>query len=674
MRLPDGLRLSTQGYLVEGTCMARIPAQGGLLDPPIFFPPSAEAVANAVLDEDRLAALRATDLLDSPDEEAFDRFTRLAVALLHTPVSLLTLVDAERAFFKSSWGLPEEVREAPLSTSLCKHVVAASAPMVINDARLDRRFEDNPLVLDETIVAYAGVPLTLANGQTLGSFCAVDVVPRTWEDADLGVLTDLSAAVIAEIEFRAATREATRSAAEARLAESLVVAENHVLSLILADVPMETVVCELEELVRVRPLGMEARIVLQDGSPDPSPPTPSFATTRPGVVEWSTPIRRLGGGLAGSVLAMVQGTVEPGAVSLAQDIARLAELALDRHEAAAALIRDARRDCVTGLPNRRQLFEDLEQAVSADSAPLLILYDLDGFKQYNDSFGHPAGDALLSRLGDRLGRVVKDTGTAYRMGGDEFCVLLPAGEQGSADAVIAAGAAALAERGEAFSIGCSYGSALVGSGVPAAEEAMRVADQRLYAGKQSSRASASRQSTDVLLSVLAERHPGFGQHSSGVAALALRTAQRLGLDTAETRVVGLAAELHDIGKMAIPDAILDKRAQLDTADSAFMQRHTIIGERIVAAAPALLSIAPLVRSSHERMDGRGYPDGLSGSDIPLASRIVAVCDAFDAMVSGRHYRQPVAVADAMAELLRCAGTQFDPSVVEAFAAALSEDG
>jgi HD-GYP domain-containing protein (c-di-GMP phosphodiesterase class II) len=146
------------------------------------------------------------------------------------------------------------------------------------------------------------------------------------------------------------------------------------------------------------------------------------------------------------------------------------------------------------------------------------------------------------------------------------------------------------------------------------------------------------------------------------------------LDTAETRVVGLAAELHDIGKMAIPDAILDKRAQLDTADSAFMQRHTIIGERIVAAAPALLSIAPLVRSSHERMDGRGYPDGLSGSDIPLASRIVAVCDAFDAMVSGRHYRQPVAVADAMAELLRCAGTQFDPSVVEAFAAALSEDG
>ena len=268
--------------------MAAIVAQGGLLDPPVSFPASAEAVGDAVLDEDRLAALRATDLLDSLDEEAFDRFTRLAAALLHVPVSLVTLIDAERAFFKSSWGLPEGVREAPLSTSLCKHVVAAQAPMVINDARLDARFDDNPLVLDETIVAYAGIPLTLSNGHTLGSFCAVDVVPRTWADTEVDVLKDLSAAVIAEIEFRAATREATRSATEARLAESLVVAENRVLSLILADAPIETVMRELEDLVRVRPLGIEARIVLGDvarsGGPTHARRTPTLAPTVPGVV------------------------------------------------------------------------------------------------------------------------------------------------------------------------------------------------------------------------------------------------------------------------------------------------------------------------------------------------------------------------------------------------------
>ena len=668
--------------------MPTVPAPDALLD---LAPPdpvasarvlSAEEVTHAVLDEERLAALRATDLLDSPDEEAFDRFTRLAAALLHAPVSLVTLIDADRAFFKSSWGLPEgdQGREAPLSTSVCKHVVAGSAPLLIGDARLDERFDDNPLVQDEIIIAYAGIPLTLSSGHTLGSFCAVDVVPRVWEESDVTVLEDLAAAVVAEIEFRSAAREAARSATEARLAESLIVAENRVLSLILADAPMETVVRELEDLVRVRPLGLRARIVFTDPPDGASPlgsaaalPTaaPSAGHAGPDTIQWSTPIRRLGASVAGAVVSSTEGTADDSAVTLARDIARLAELALDRREAAATLILEARRDPVTGLANRRQLFEDLEQASRSDTPALLILYDLDGFKQYNDSFGHPAGDALLSRLGARLGLAVEGIATAYRMGGDEFCILVPGGEQ-SGDAIVAAGVAALAERGEAFSITCSYGSALVEPGKLAGEEAMRVADQRLYARKQSSRASASRQSTDVLLSVLAERHPGFGEHSSGVAALAMLTAGQLGLDSVETRIVGLAAELHDVGKMAIPDAILDKRAQLDDAEAAFMQRHTVIGERIVAAAPALMSIAPLVRSSHERVDGRGYPDGLSGAEIPLASRIVAVCDAFDAMVSGRHYRDPVAHADATAELRRCAGTQFDPSVVEAFSAVVAD--
>jgi diguanylate cyclase (GGDEF)-like protein len=666
--------------------MPTVPAPDALLD---LAPPgpvaaarvlSAEEVTQAVLDEARLAALRATELLDSLDEEAFDRFTRLAAALLHAPVSLVTLIDADRAFFKSSWGLPEEVREAPLSTSVCKYVVAGAEPLLIGDARLDERFDDNPLVQDETIVAYAGIPLTLSSGHTLGSFCAVDVVPRVWEDSEITVLEDLAAAVVAEIEFRCAAREAARSATEARLAESLIVAENRVLSLILADAPIETVVRELEDLVRVRPLGLRARIVFSDPPDEGSSPgsaagwpaaAPSAGHAGPDATQWSTPIRRLGGSVAGAVVSSTEGTPEDSAVTLAQDIARLAELALDRREAAATLVLEARRDPVTGLANRRQLFEDLELASRSDTPALLILYDLDGFKQYNDSFGHPAGDALLSRLGARLGSAVEGIATAYRMGGDEFCILVPGGER-SGDAIVAAGVAALAERGEAFSIACSYGSALVEPGKVAGEEAMRVADQRLYARKQSSRASASRQSTDVLLSVLAERHPGFGEHSSGVAALALLTARQLGLDSVESRIVGLAAELHDVGKMAIPDTILDKRAQLDDAESAFMQRHTVIGERIVAAAPALMSIAPLVRSSHERVDGRGYPDGLSGAEIPLASRIVAVCDAFDAMVSGRHYRDPVAHADATAELRRCAGTQFDPAVIEAFSAVVAD--
>jgi len=146
-------------------------------------------------------------------------------------------------------------------------------------------------------------------------------------------------------------------------------------------------------------------------------------------------------------------------------------------------------------------------------------------------------------------------------------------------------------------------------------------------------------------------------------------ARRLDLDAEQIDHVRHAAALHDVGKMAIPDAILDKPAALDKHEWAFIRRHTIIGERIVAAAPALRAVAALVRSSHERWDGAGYPDGLAGEAIPLGARIVSVCDAFDAMVADRPYRAGMDPTDALAELAACAGTQFDPAVVAAFTAA-----
>jgi HD-GYP domain-containing protein (c-di-GMP phosphodiesterase class II) len=133
-----------------------------------------------------------------------------------------------------------------------------------------------------------------------------------------------------------------------------------------------------------------------------------------------------------------------------------------------------------------------------------------------------------------------------------------------------------------------------------------------------------------------------------------------------------AAELHDIGKVAVPDAILDKPAALDEQEWGFMRRHTILGERILTGAPALREVARLVRASHERFDGRGYPDGLAGEEIPLGARIVAVCDAFDAMTSDRPYRSATSADDARRELERCAGSQFDPAVVAAFCAELDE--
>jgi diguanylate cyclase (GGDEF)-like protein len=334
---------------------------------------------------------------------------------------------------------------------------------------------------------------------------------------------------------------------------------------------------------------------------------------------------------------------------------------------------EALTDALTGLRNRRALMLDLEQA---DPDPgeqcVLVLLDLDGFKAYNDSFGHPAGDLLLTRLADRLSDTMQGVGTAYRMGGDEFCVVASVA-QGGAPAIAALAASALSQTGTAFTVGSSYGVAQMPADTTDPSEALRLADQRMYQDKGSGRVSPSRQSADVLLKLQMERDDDLGRHTQDVSELAAATGRRLGLGEQEIDRLSLAAELHDVGKAAIPDAILEKPGKLDDSEWEFMRRHTLIGESVLRAAPSLADIADLVRSSHESMDGSGYPDGLRGEEIPIGSRIIAVCDAFDAMLSDRPYRNSLSQEQAVAELRRCAGNQFDPSVVEAFAAAVRED-
>ena len=337
-------------------------------------------------------------------------------------------------------------------------------------------------------------------------------------------------------------------------------------------------------------------------------------------------------------------------------------LARSRHEALT--------DSLTGLGNRRRLLLDLEEIVATASrrAPrMLAIFDLDGFKRYNDSYGHPAGDALLARLGAKLEAAIRPYGAAYRMGGDEFCILVTADGPGP-EVILAASKAALSEGGEGFAIVPSLGSVEIPNEAVTASEALQFADRRMYAQKDRQSPSASRQTCDALMRVLHEREPQLYQHLHGVGERAVSVGRRLGLGSEDLDLVCRAAEMHDVGKMAVPDAILMKAGPLDEAEWAYMRRHTLIGERILAAVPALIPVARLVRSSHERWDGTGYPDALRGEQIPLGARIVAVCDAYDAMVSDRPYRNGMSPLAALAELRRCAGTQFDPAVVNAFCA------
>jgi two-component system, cell cycle response regulator len=345
-------------------------------------------------------------------------------------------------------------------------------------------------------------------------------------------------------------------------------------------------------------------------------------------------------------------------VALASVSVRAARRELESH---------ANTDALTGLGNRRKLLFDLDRCVRSARAgepAVLTLFDLNGFKNYNDSFGHPAGDALLMCVGSALATAVQPFGgQAYRPGGDEFCVIADAAHQ---RAMEQAASESLSEQGEGFTIGTAFGSVRIPQDTGDTAEALRKADQAMYAQKQTGRATADRQSSDVLLRALSERHPDLGDHQNGVAELAEQLGERLGVAGEPLSHLRHAAALHDIGKVAIPDAIITKAGPLSDDEWAFMRRHTVIGERILAAAPSLGAAASLVRSSHEAWDGSGYPDGLSDVEIPLGARVIAVCDAFDAMVSERSYACKRTEDQALDELRRCAGSQFDPRIVATF--------
>jgi two-component system, cell cycle response regulator len=338
----------------------------------------------------------------------------------------------------------------------------------------------------------------------------------------------------------------------------------------------------------------------------------------------------------------------------------LSHLALSTHQALT--------DSLTGLGNRRKLTADLEETADRARAPgevcLMVVFDLDGFKAYNDAYGHPAGDALLHRLGERLCGFIDGRGGAYRLGGDEFAVLAEC-VVAQVDGLVAGATASLGERGDGFVVTASQGNVIIPTEAADGDAALQLADRRMYANKSRERASAGTQSRDVLLAALREGSPDLHDHLAGVAQLAEAVARELGLGAEERDEVRRAAELHDVGKMAIPDAILSKPGPLDPAEWEFIRKHTLIGERIIGAAPALVPVARLVRSSHERWDGGGYPDGLAGEAIPLGARIIFACDAYDAMTSERPYSVSMVSPRALEEIDACADSQFDPRVATA---------
>ena len=320
-------------------------------------------------------------------------------------------------------------------------------------------------------------------------------------------------------------------------------------------------------------------------------------------------------------------------------------------------------DTLTGLGNRRRLLEDLEDVLAAGEAGrprVLLVLDLDGFKAYNDTFGHPAGDVLLARLGRELGVAAREAGgSAYRPGGDEFCALIDDDQEARRTLVARVGETLWGDWEE---MAASYGEVVLPREADSPGKALQLADRRLYADKSQRRRHAKAQEiSDALAEVLRGR---AGEELTGVAELAGRVARAMGLRGEELELVVRAAELHDVGKAAVPEAILENPHDLDEVEQALLRQHTLVGERILSSARPLGPVATIVRAGDERFDGSGFPDALGGEEIPLGARIVAACEHFTVLTAAEPLGRGLSAHEAMVELRIEAGGRFDPAVVE----------
>lgn len=362
----------------------------------------------------------------------------------------------------------------------------------------------------------------------------------------------------------------------------------------------------------------------------------------------------------------------------------------------------ARSDPLTSLANRRGFRElldlELERARRGGAEMTVLVGDLDRFKEVNDRSGHQVGDAALQRVARVLGEGKRQIDSAARVGGEEFALILPDASQDGAFLVAERLRGLVREEfaDDSVPITISFGLATYPMHGETAASLLRAADEALYAAKDSGRDRTVRHSPllrdlvrsevgsgdaegERFLSVMLDlaeavdlRFSGSARHSETVGRYAELMARELGLSARRVSRVRLAGMLHDIGKVGVPDSILSKPGPLTEAELTVVRRHPELGVQILEH-PSLADVRVWVGAHHERPDGLGYPLGISGDALPLEARIVAVADAYEAMTSDRSYRDSIGSSRARAELRRCASTQFDPRVVDAFLAALDRE-
>lgn len=360
----------------------------------------------------------------------------------------------------------------------------------------------------------------------------------------------------------------------------------------------------------------------------------------------------------------------------------------DGGPARVVMIRDVRRrddvkgqlryhssyDQLTGVHNRRHFEHALRLLDEGRDFPVsLLVGDLNGLRLTNDAFGHEEGDRLLKKVAGILRSCCRQDDVVARIGGDEFAVILPQATAEEAGRVMDRIRGRCRDGGRnPVQITLSLGAATRESSDEDIMDVFKRAEERMYRNKMLERHSVQSALISSLMKILHEKSLETEEHALRLERMALEVGRRLGLTSSHLDDLALLARLHDIGKITVPDEILFKPEPLTRREWEVIKRHPEVGSRIAQACPELAPVARAILCHHEWYDGNGYPQGLSGEEIPLISRIISVVDAYDVMTNGRPYRECMNHREAAAEISSCAGTQFDPKVTEVFLEAFSQ--
>ena len=681
-----------------------------LLDRPLLGEGSALAAPHPKNEKERLAALHECGIPDPDSWDAYDDIVQLAAFVCGTPIAAVSVVDADTQQFKSSVGL--EIAEVPRETAFCAHTILCPDLTVVPDAQADERFASDPLVTgDPGIRFYAGAPLINKDGEALGSLCVIDRVPRRLTLEQQSALQALARQVVSQIKADHLER-AKRQEAEfetARLAEyNRLLLESTAEGIYGMDTAGR---CTFINKAATRLLGYTSEEVRNvgmhdlihhtypDGTHYPVQECPiykAFQLGQPCHMDTEVLWRKDGTSFSSSYSSypMTEAGVLVGAVVTFSDITERKRVEQEKEVLLAEAQARADRDPLTNLLNHRAfhscLVAEADRARREHSVMAIVMLDLDNFKFFNDVYGHTTGDEVLRLVAGRLREVCRSYDTLARFGGDEFALLLPNIGQATREEIEGRLRKALSglfycfsgplDAQEVIPISISLGAARFPIASSECHEVLRQADERLRWSKTGGNAEENARRVradagsrvdgfgmlDALVAAVDNKDRYTRRHSEDVMVHSLQIARQLGLSSAGIQAIGVAALLHDVGKIGVPDAILRKPGRLTDKEFEAIKQHPVMGAVMVSAVPGLEDVLDAVRHHHERWDGGGYPAGLRGEETPLMARIMAVADAYSAMTADRPYRKGMEPAKALAILRSGTGTQWDPACVEAF--------